>query len=79
MQIKRLRESHMFTQQQLADALGVARSAIANWESGIAKPRADLLPKLAALFHCTIDELFGEPDNKAPPAGPGAVDEQEGG
>ena len=72
MQIRKLREMHTMTQQQLADSLGVARSAIANWESGIAKPRADLLPQLAALFHCTIDELFREPDNKTPPAGPWA-------
>ena len=71
MQIRKLREMHTMTQQQLADSLGVARSAIANWESGIAKPRADLLPQLAALFHSTIDELFREPDNKTPPAGPG--------
>lgn len=72
MQIRKLREMHTMTQQQLADSLGVARSAIANWESGIAKPRADLLPQLAALFHCTIDELFRDPETKEPPAGPGA-------
>ena len=72
MQIKRLRETHTMTQQQLANVLGVARSAIANWESGVSKPRADLLPQLAALFHCTIDDLFGGPDNKTPPAGPEA-------
>lgn len=77
--IRVLREKNGFTQQQVAEVVNVSQQAVAMWENGLTKPRADLLPRLAALFHCTIDELFGEPDNKTPPAGPGAADEQEGG
>lgn len=77
--IRVLREKNGFTQQQVAEVVNVSQQAVAMWENGLTKPRADLLPRLAALFHCTIDELFGEPDNKTPPAGLGAVDEQEGG
>ena len=69
--IRVLREKNGFTQQQVAEVVNVSQQAVAMWENGLTKPRADLLPRLAALFHCTIDELFGEPDNKAPPARPG--------
>lgn len=68
MQIKKLRELEMLTQQQLAESLGIARSAVANWENGTANPRVDILPKLATVLHCTIDDLFGELDNKNPRA-----------
>ena len=77
--IRVLREKNGFTQQQVAEVVNVSQQAVAMWENGLTKPRADLLPRLAALFHCTIDELFGEPDNKTPPARPGAAGEQEGG
>ena len=70
--IRVFREKNGFSQQQVAEVVNVSQQAVASWENGLSKPRADLLPRLAALFHCTIDELFGEPDNKTPPAGPGA-------
>ena len=69
--IRVLREKIGFSQQQVAESVNVSQQAVARWENGLAKPRADLLPELAVLFHCTIDELFKEPDNKTPPAGPG--------
>ena len=28
------------------------------WESGKSFPRAELLPRLAKLLECTVDELF---------------------
>ena len=70
--IRVLREKIGFSQQQVAESVNVSQQAVARCENGLAKPRADLLPELAVLFHCTIDELFKEPDNKTPPAGPGA-------
>lgn len=69
--IRVLREKIGFSQQQVAESVNVSQQAVARWENGLAKPRADLLPELAVLFHCTIDELFKEPDNKTPPAGRG--------
>lgn len=69
--IRVLREKLGLSQQQVAEAVHVSQQAVARWESGLAKPRADLLPQLALLFNCTIDELFWTPDNKKPPAGPG--------
>ena len=46
------------TQQQLADALCMQRTNIAVWETGQGLPSAALLPRLAELLHCSIDELF---------------------
>ena len=71
--IRVLREKNGFSQQQVAEVVNVSQQAVARWENGLAKPRADLLPQLAALFHCTIDELFRDPETQKPPAaGPGA-------
>ena len=65
--IRVLREKMGLSQQQVAEAVHVSQQAVARWESGLAKPRADLLPQLASLFNCTIDELFWTPGNKKPP------------
>lgn len=46
------------TQQQLADLLGLERSNVAAWETGRGLPSAALLPKLAEVLHCSIDELY---------------------
>lgn len=51
-----------FTQAQLAEAMGIERARLAMWECGLAWPPAALLPKLADLLLCTIDELYHEPE-----------------
>ena len=72
MKIRELRETAGLSKTDVAREMGVDLAAVSRWDSGESMPRAAKLPKLAALFHCTIDDLFGEPDNKTPPAGPGA-------
>jgi len=57
--IKELRQAANLTQQAVAEELKVDRSTVAYWESNTASPRAEHLPKLADLFHCTIDALYG--------------------
>lgn len=47
------------TQAQLADKLDVDVSTVCKWEAGINNPRVDGLLKMAELFHCSIDEIFG--------------------
>lgn len=51
-----------FSQTEFAEALGVERSRLANWEAGLIWPSASFLPKMADLLCCTIDELYREPD-----------------
>ena len=50
------------TQEYVAESLDTDRSTVAKWETGKSKPRSDLLPKIAALYKCTIDDLLTEPD-----------------
>lgn len=57
--IREIRTGCGMTQQQLAEKLGVGRSAIANWEVERSLPNADKLPYLADALGCTIDELYG--------------------
>jgi DNA-binding XRE family transcriptional regulator len=56
--IKVMRERASLTQVELAKMLGVGQSTIAMWETGESAPRAALLPKIAELLKCSIDELF---------------------
>ncbi|MBQ4160582.1 MAG: helix-turn-helix transcriptional regulator [Clostridia bacterium] len=58
MNIRDLRESAGLTQGGLAMELGVGQSTVAMWENGTNVPRASLLPKLAEVLHCSIDDLY---------------------
>ncbi len=58
MRIRELREAASMTQKQVADSMGVLTSAVSNWESEVALPRARQLPLLARVLGCSIDELF---------------------
>ena len=58
MRIRELREAAGKTQRQVADSMGVLTSAVSNWESEVALPRARQLPQLARVLGCSIDELF---------------------
>ena len=51
-----------YTQAAFAEALGVDRTRLTNWETGLAWPSAAWLPKMADLLCCTIDELYREPE-----------------
>lgn len=55
---------------QVAEALHVDPSAVSKWVSGQGMPRADKLPALADLLHCSIDALYG----RVPPGGGPAQD-----
>ena len=56
--IKKFRNDLGLTQQEVADILGVSQKAVAKWEGGKGLPRAEMLPKLAKVLGCTIDDLF---------------------
>ena len=56
-----------YTVAQLAERLSVTRATIYFWEQGRYLPNAGLLPELAEILGCSIDDLFfaglGEEDN----------------
>lgn len=66
--IAKLRRESNYTQEQLADILGVSRQAISKWESDIAFPETDKLIKMSGLFKCTVDYLLKEnAESEVPP------------
>lgn len=46
------------SQKAVAEKLDITDAAVCLWETGKTLPRASLLPKLAALYGCTVDELM---------------------
>lgn len=65
--IKTCRQSRKISQQTLADALGVARSTVAMWETGASEPDRDMILQLASYFDVSTDYLLGhETEYSAP-------------
>ncbi len=58
--LSKLRKEYNYTQEQLADVLGVSRQSISKWESNIAYPETDKLIELGRLFECSMDYLLRE-------------------
>ncbi len=56
-----------YTVAQLAERLSVTRATIYFWEQGRYLPNAGLLPELAEILGCTIDDLFAEPNEEHTP------------
>ena len=56
--ISKLRKEYTYTQEQLADVLGVSRQSISKWESDIAYPETEKLIELGKLFECSMDYLL---------------------
>ena len=52
-----------YSQEELADAIGVSRQAVSKWERCESSPDTDNLVQLARLYHLSLDELVnGEAD-----------------
>ena len=71
--LQELRKGRGLTQEELAEALYVSRTAISKWESGRGYPSIDSLKEISNYFSVTIDELLSsdrllsiaEKENKA--------------
>ena len=48
----------LLTTRQVAEMLGVSKGTVAMWETGASLPRAELLPKIASVLNCTVDDLL---------------------
>jgi transcriptional regulator with XRE-family HTH domain len=57
--LQELRKSRGLTQEELAEALFVSRTAVSKWESGRGYPSIDSLKELAHFFSVTVDALIG--------------------
>ena len=56
--LQELRKSKSLTQEELAEALFVSRTAISKWESGRGYPSIDSLKEISRFFCVTIDDLI---------------------
>ncbi|MBQ8511692.1 MAG: helix-turn-helix transcriptional regulator [Clostridia bacterium] len=56
--IRSLRRAKNVTQEELADALNVTFQSVSRWETGQTYPDITLVPKIAAYFEVTTDELL---------------------
>ena len=57
-QLKIIRKANKFTQQELADAIGIERSTYASYETGRNKPDVVLLSKIAKVFGVSSDYIL---------------------
>ena len=58
--LKRFRVAKNMTQEQAAEALGVSTQTVSRWECNTTLPDVAVLPKIAALYCVTIDDLYKE-------------------
>ena len=57
--IRRYRKSLGYTQEQLAERLGITLGAVSKWERGGSEPDLAYIMDLAELFHVSVDALIG--------------------
>lgn len=57
-----LRKQNGYSQEQLADKLGIARQTLSKWENGQAVPELGNLISLSNLYGITIDRIVKEDD-----------------
>lgn len=62
--IRVLRIKHGYSQQKLANRIGIGRSAIANYESGLREPDLDTVEAFADFFDVSVDDLIGRTDEQ---------------
>ena len=56
--LQNLRKERGLTQEELAEALFVSRTAISKWESGRGYPNIDSLKEISRFFSVSIDDLL---------------------
>ena len=59
----KLRKKYGYSQEELADKLGLSRQAVSKWERAEASPDTDNLICLAKLYGVSLDELLATDDD----------------
>ena len=60
--LQKLRKEKGYSQEQLAEALGISRQAVSKWERAESSPDTDNLICLAKLYGISLDELLSTDD-----------------
>ena len=70
-----LRKLNGYSQEQVAEKIGISRQAYAKWEQGLTVPDIEKASQLAGVYGITIDNLMKAQDQQGmsilPPAPPG--------
>jgi transcriptional regulator with XRE-family HTH domain len=61
--LSELRDRRGYTQEELANLLGISRAALSHYEKNRREPDFETLTKVADLFHVSIDYLIGRTDH----------------
>ena len=56
--LQKLRKENGYSQEELADKLGISRQAVSKWERAESSPDTDNLIVLAKLYNISLDELL---------------------
>ena len=57
--LQQLRKDKGYSQEELAEQLGVSRQAVSKWERAEASPDTDNLIALSKIYNVSLDELLG--------------------
>lgn len=57
MTVRDIRKEKKITQQYLANKLFVSQKLVSGWETGNREPSVLIIPKLAKILNCSIEEL----------------------
>ena len=58
--IKKIRSLQNYTQQHLADILGLTRAAVSSYEEGRAEPKIETLMRASQIFGVSVDDLINK-------------------
>ena len=56
--LQELRKRAGYSQEQVAELLGLSRQAVSKWESGQGKPDVDNIVKLTEVYHVSADYIL---------------------
>ena len=62
--IKELRKEKNYTQEQLAEKLGVTNKAVSKWETGRGMPDLAIIQELSKILGITVSTLLNGEENK---------------
>lgn len=65
-----LRKEQNWTQEQLADQIGISRQSLSKWELGAATPDTEHVVRLSRLFSVSTDTLLLDDAPFPPPSRP---------
>ncbi len=60
-ELKAFRQKRRLSQIDFAERIGTTQQCVSNYERGVVEPSIDLLMRISETFHCSVDEIIGNP------------------